>query len=152
MGARSTHRGRYLGKFKVRKTMTSAEHRREYNKRWRATHRESEKLHRKQRYAKHKETELSTNARWRARNPHYMRRLRGLPEPTRPTPAKCECCLKQKATHLDHDHITGKFRGWLCGSCNRGLGQLGDNVYGIMRAMSYLTRLYDEATGKEVNL
>jgi hypothetical protein len=42
--------------------------------------------------------------------------------------------------HLDHDHVTGKFRGWLCGACNRGIGMLGDNLAGVMRAAAYLQR------------
>jgi hypothetical protein len=67
-------------------------------------------------------------------------------------PEFCECCgaLASGRLDLDHDHETGKFRGWLCNTCNRGVGMLGDNVHGIMRAMSYLTRLYDY-NGKEVN-
>jgi len=79
------------------------------------------------------------------------RKYEGLPDATRPKPELCECCGTLPATHLDHDHETGKFRGWICGNCNRGIGQLGDNVQGIMRAMSYLTRLYDPVTLREVN-
>ena len=28
---------------------------------------------------------------------------------------------------MDHDHTTGKFRGWLCSSCNMWLGRMGDS-------------------------
>jgi hypothetical protein len=24
--------------------------------------------------------------------------------------------------HLDHDHMTGAFRGWVCNACNNGSG------------------------------
>jgi ribosomal protein L40E len=37
----------------------------------------------------------------------------------------CEVCLKQKAKCVDHDHKTGKFRGWLCHKCNQAEGLLG---------------------------
>ena len=39
---------------------------------------------------------------------------------------------------LDHDHKTGKFRGWLCNKCNSALGLLGDNINYIQRALKYL--------------
>lgn len=39
---------------------------------------------------------------------------------------------------LDHDHSTGKFRGWLCHSCNRGIGALDDDVKTLERAIAYL--------------
>jgi hypothetical protein len=41
---------------------------------------------------------------------------------------------------IDHDHVTGQFRGFLCGRCNKGLGLLGDNIDGLRKAMDYLNR------------
>lgn len=43
-----------------------------------------------------------------------------------------------RAPHMDHDHITGEFRGILCGNCNRGLGQLGDSIESVRNALVYL--------------
>ena len=56
---------------------------------------------------------------------------------------KCKICdsyliLLTKEIHLDHDHITGKLRGLLCGSCNRGLGQFKDNINLLQKAIDYL--------------
>jgi hypothetical protein len=39
---------------------------------------------------------------------------------------------------VDHDHVTGKIRGLLCNSCNRGIGLLGDNVTRLEQAVYYL--------------
>ena len=39
---------------------------------------------------------------------------------------------------LDHDHKTGKFRGWICHTCNRAIGQLQDNVRILQNAIKYL--------------
>jgi hypothetical protein len=55
-------------------------------------------------------------------------------------PDKCELCGRVEALHLDHDHITHEFRGWLCRSCNTSLGGLGDTVDGLRRAIAYLER------------
>jgi hypothetical protein len=58
-----------------------------------------------------------------------------------PKPIECECCGKKTENLLvDHDHQTGKFRGWLCKTCNIGIGKLGDNLSGLERAVLYLKR------------
>src|ERR1700742_4590865 len=71
------------------------------------------------------------------------RRSRGHPDPTRPAPTRCECCngppTGRGGLHLDHDHTTGKFRGWLCNKCNAGIGMLGDTALGVRFALAYLT-------------
>lgn len=69
------------------------------------------------------------------------RSRRGLPAPTRPRPDACECCGNKGAVSLDHCHVTNIFRGWLCGSCNRGLGLLGDDVEGVTKILEYLLRV-----------
>ena len=59
------------------------------------------------------------------------------PRPESDTP--CACCGKIKPKlHLDHDHDTDEFRGFICQSCNHGIGHLGDNIEGIRRALAYL--------------
>lgn len=73
-----------------------------------------------------------------------MRRRRGLPEPTRPEPKRCELCGRLpnlgKTLGLDHDHHTGSFRGWICAACNLGLGMLGDTLKTLKKAVRYLER------------
>jgi len=39
---------------------------------------------------------------------------------------------------LDHNHLTDKFRGWICNNCNNGLGRLKDDVNILQNAMEYL--------------
>jgi hypothetical protein len=63
---------------------------------------------------------------------------------------KCAICevvltepLRQKGqpttvATIDHDHETGEVRGVLCNRCNVGIGNLGDSVEGVERALSYL--------------
>lgn len=57
-------------------------------------------------------------------------------------PQACECCGKVSDSPLvlDHDHETGKFRGWICIKCNLGLGRLGDTIESLMRAVEYLKK------------
>ena len=58
----------------------------------------------------------------------------------KPEDGLCECCRKlpRSGLNLDHDHATGEFRGWLCHSCNTGIGKLGDSVEGLEQALAYL--------------
>jgi hypothetical protein len=53
----------------------------------------------------------------------------------------CDICKKKdKNLHIDHSHTTGKVRGLLCGSCNRALGLLKDDVKFLEQAIIYLKK------------
>jgi len=82
----------------------------------------------------------------RAANPDKHRRkswtYNGYPEPTRPRPEVCELCCgapkERDSLNLDHDHRTGRFRGWLCRKCNMALGLLRDSSDLCVAAARYL--------------
>jgi len=46
--------------------------------------------------------------------------------------------MRSGAWCCDHDHVSEKFRAWLCHDCNRGLGFLGDDPDRCQRAVNYL--------------
>lgn len=75
-------------------------------------------------------------------------RMRKHPQPTRKRPEHCECCggppNGSGHLHLDHCHESGVFRGWLCASCNLGIGNLGDDLDGVEKAASYLRRAREQ--------
>ena len=54
----------------------------------------------------------------------------------------CECCgnSSNKSLVVDHCHNTLRFRGWICQTCNHGIGNLGDNLEGIEKALTYLRK------------
>ncbi len=108
---------------------------REYNRQWRAANPEKVRQYGADYRARDPERANGHSRRW-------QRRAMGLPEPTRPSPEGCEACGRQGETlHLDHCHSTGRFRGWLCGRCNRGLGCLGDTIEGVQRILDYMKRV-----------
>lgn len=53
---------------------------------------------------------------------------------------QCAICKRTYTVRLavDHDHVTGKVRGLLCGNCNRALGYFKDNVEVIQKAVEYV--------------
>lgn len=65
----------------------------------------------------------------------------------------CDICHKpaedEKGRRLaiDHDHETGEFRGFLCGSCNTGMGLLSDDPARLRAAADYLERRTSEFWG-----
>jgi hypothetical protein len=42
-------------------------------------------------------------------------------------------------THLDHCHLTGKVRGFLCQKCNHGLGLFNDSIQRLTNAIEYIS-------------
>lgn len=56
----------------------------------------------------------------------------------RSRPTTCEICGKGGRICFDHDHLTGKFRGWLCVGCNVALGCVEDDIELLGRLISYL--------------
>jgi transposase len=64
---------------------------------------------------------------------------RGIKRPPIGTP--CDNCGKStKKLIYDHCHETEEFRGWLCYQCNTAIGNLGDNLEGLMQAVRYLQK------------
>ena len=59
----------------------------------------------------------------------------------------CAICRKglaqDKTTNTDHCHKTGRVRGLLCGTCNKGLGYFKDNTELMHEAIRYLERHKD---------
>jgi hypothetical protein len=68
-----------------------------------------------------------------------------------PEDYQCPICLKQKddligvggkraktCWAVDHDHISKKFRGYLCHNCNRAIGNFKDDIDRLWRAIEYL--------------
>lgn len=51
---------------------------------------------------------------------------------------KCYICHKVENLVIDHNHISGRVRGILCSSCNKGLGFFKDNPTSLYRAGDYI--------------
>ncbi len=52
---------------------------------------------------------------------------------------KCGICNSVFEIYcVDHNHETGKIRGLLCSSCNKGLGMFTDDIEKLKRAIKYL--------------
>ena len=56
-----------------------------------------------------------------------------------PADQTCQLCNTKPAQHWDHCHNTLDHRGWLCGTCNQGLGNFQDNPTLLQKAIIYLS-------------
>ena len=55
-------------------------------------------------------------------------------------PEYCEICKKIGKICFDHNHKTGKFRGWICRECNWALGLIEDNIDILEIMKNYLIK------------
>ena len=136
-----------------------SERKREYMRHWRAVNPERVREQARKWAIDNSERKRAAALQWQATNPEkvraaklkrieahrkynreYARKRKGLPIPTRVMPELCEANCGRRAKCLDHCHITNTFRGWLCNSCNRGLGLLGDTVTNLNNLINYMRR------------
>ena len=72
--------------------------------------------------------------------------IRRIKKSAPPVTDNCECCgvsfasVSSKNMHMDHCEVTQTFRGWLCAPCNLGIGNLGDTLEGVEKAVAYLRK------------
>jgi hypothetical protein len=77
------------------------------------------------------DTPLSEKRKWAKTRPEYE-------------PFQCPICQKitipslTSKVVLDHDHGNGRVRGWICDSCNTGIGRFKDDVSLLERAILFL--------------
>jgi len=84
---------------------------------------------------------------YRAKTPNYYRTVVRIQlyKPTYPEPKRCEGCgipfaATKNGSCMDHDHLTGKFRGYLCCNCNWALGHAKDSRVILQLLIDYLDR------------
>lgn len=76
----------------------------------------------------------------------YLQRMHGISEDeynmlVLEINSHCECCGKIfDKLFVDHCHNTGRIRGLLCRLCNSGIGMLGDDLEGLVKAVRYLEK------------
>jgi len=74
---------------------------------------------------------LIEQQRWLLKKPHLE-------------PFECPICGKRTIAgvtcrvDLDHNHKTGEIRGWICDSCNTGIGRFKDDIKLLERAIKYV--------------
>ena len=56
----------------------------------------------------------------------------------RKKPEQCDVCGEIRTICFDHDHITEKFRGWICHRCNLVLGHVKDSSELLIKLSEYI--------------
>lgn len=55
----------------------------------------------------------------------------------------CKICGQIKPLVVDHCHVSGKVRGYICSACNSMLGYAQDNLNTLQKAIEYLKGHYE---------
>jgi hypothetical protein len=58
----------------------------------------------------------------------------------RKRPERCELCNALRKIVFDHNHKTGKFRGWLCYKCNLALGMTNESIEILTLIIKYIQK------------
>lgn len=74
-----------------------------------------------------------------------QRRIWDAQKPTHGSRFECPICEKESIVGitkivLDHNHTTGKVRGWVCESCNTGIGRFDDNPEILRKGIEWLEK------------
>jgi len=125
----------------------------EYNRKYRAEHREEFAERGRKYHAEHSEEDAERSRKYRAEHPEEIASYRlmsqygiDVPEWNELLASQggcCGCCGtddpgSKSGWHTDHDHKTGKVRGILCRGCNLGLGHFVDDPRRLMAGIKYL--------------
>ena len=70
----------------------------------------------------------------------------------RPMPCYCEACGAPGPLNMDHDHETGKGRGWLCHHCNLALGHVKDSPQRLRQLAKYLEATAESGLAESLGL
>lgn len=79
---------------------------------------------------------------------HRTKRLNWLKKKPSNKPFECPICRKRTIAGitskvvLEHNHNTGKAGGWICDSCNTGLGRFKDDIRLLESAIEFLKKNY----------
>ena len=118
---------------------SNPERRREIDAKYRASDGGRKNRERKRReYVKNRDAILARNRR------RYFVRTYGLSpqsldELIGKCAGRCHICLRTSPRmHVDHNHASGKVRGYLCHACNLALGYLRDDIDVLLKAIDYL--------------
>ena len=132
--------------------------RQEYQKQWRKKNNErlKELERRRQQDPKRRAKRLEYQRGWYAKNPDYFREKRKRnsewfkiyrnkwrlenreKRAGKKRPEVCEICEENGKIVFDHNHNTGKFRGWICGKCNVAIGMVSEDTDKLFRIIKYL--------------
>jgi hypothetical protein len=53
-------------------------------------------------------------------------------------PDICKICKRKTKLSLDHNHKTGKIRGWICSQCNSIMGFANDDIQRLKNVIQYI--------------